>query len=592
MKESLFQVDLTGVLKVLSDSLYSNWDVFLRELLQNAHDAIARRKQHEAFNPSIHLEFFEQADGRVLLMRDNGIGLTSDDMETFLSKIGASSKSDRYNLFDRNNEDFIGQFGIGLLSCFMVSEKIEVTSRAAAGSEVFKWTGRTNGTYQIESIESDMETGTIVRLEIKPDIPLDESKIRQLLHRYADYLPLPVWFSINVGAQELFDRKFPWEAQGMTDQALRFGKYALNDQFQFHFPIQDRSGKTQGMAYVLPHQTHAGSSSRHTVYIKHMYVSNQTEKLLPDWAFFVRVVVNSQNLATTASREEIYDNETLESVRHDLGESIKGYLVKLSQEDPRALQEILSIHGQALKSLALTDEGFFRFIVEWLVFPTSEGRLSLSEILKRTDKLLYVPDLDEYRQLLPIAKANDQLIINAGYIYDTSIFEAYAHIGAGGKMIQRVNAQFFGSILQDPDIEVYDRYRPLIESLQAMLMEFEVELDLKQFEPAELPAMCYMSQQNLQQRDLKQINDEAKDDWAGVTASLFDFSPTFRSQLFLNLKNPIVQKLFEVKQIKKLEPHVQMIYFNTLMMSHYPLTAKELACMNENLLTIIDQSLS
>ena len=127
MSTSLFQVDLSGVLKVLSDSLYSSYQVFIRELLQNSVDAIqARKNLNHEFTGKITVSYFDKGDEKTLIVEDNGVGLTLDEVDEFLSKIGSSSKRNQ----KVNRDSFIGQFGIGLLSCFMVSEEVVVISHS------------------------------------------------------------------------------------------------------------------------------------------------------------------------------------------------------------------------------------------------------------------------------------------------------------------------------------------------------------------------------------------------------------------------------------------------------------------------------
>lgn len=592
MENSIFQVNLSGVLKVLSDSLYSNWEVFLRELLQNANDAIIARRAKGDFEPFIHIDFFDTEKSKVLILRDNGIGLTADEMVEFLSKIGSSSKRSATELFNREDQSFIGQFGIGLLSCFMVSDVIEVHSTSYQSQQTMKWLGKADGTYGIEEVPYNEQVGTVVKLEIKQDIALNHEKVVFLLHKYADYLPVKVNYAHNAGDETIFNKEFPWLLKSNTvgSEALNLGNRTFGERFLHFFPIQDDAGKTKGLAYVLPRPTHTASESKHVLFIKRMFISNDCGDILPKWAFFVKAIVNSENLSTTASREDVYHNETLEEVRNGLGKSIKDHLYTLSQNDPNTLNDIIAIHGHAFKALALEDEAFMSFISDWFIFPTSEGNFSWAQIKARPGKILFVSDIDEFRQIAPVARANNQLIINAGYIYDTPILERLRQADKKGR-ITLIDPEYFGNILKDLDVEVYDELRTRIDALQAVLIEFDVELDVKVFEPAHLPALFYMSQENIQQRDFESIKNESDDLWAGVTDAVFDFQPGFKSKLFLNYSNEIVQKLLSVHTTKALDPYIQMIYFNALLMGHYPVSHKELDRMNENILFLINNNL-
>ncbi|HTF82159.1 MAG TPA: hypothetical protein VL947_10550, partial [Cytophagales bacterium] len=154
-----------------------------------------------------------------------------------------------------------------------------------------------------------------------------------------------------------------------------------------------------------------------------------------------------------------------------------------------------------------------------------------------------------------------------------------------------IDPEYFGNILSDLDVELYDTLRARIEAMQVVLIEFDVELDVKVFEPKHLPAMFYMSQEDVQKRDFENIQNESGDLWAGIADAVLDFEPGFRSKLFLNYNNEIVQKLLNTTSGKPIEPYVQMIYFNALLMGHYPISHKELDRMNENILFLINNNL-
>jgi molecular chaperone HtpG len=180
MEPSVFQVNLTGILKILSDNLYSQKEVFVRELLQNSVDAIQARKKQEDFEPYIRVDYYQNEEGKGLVLSDNGIGLTRDEVEEFLSKIGSSSKST--DILSNQSGDFIGQFGIGLLSCFMVSDEIVVKTQVQGAENLVKWVGHINGTYQttVEAAQEDF-VGTRVILKLRTELDLSPSKIQDLL---------------------------------------------------------------------------------------------------------------------------------------------------------------------------------------------------------------------------------------------------------------------------------------------------------------------------------------------------------------------------------------------------------------------------
>lgn len=591
MNKSVFQVNLSGILQVLSDSLYSNWEVFIRELLQNANDATIVRKNKEKFDPKVQIDFFKNEHTATLIVKDNGIGLSAEEMVEFLSKIGSSSKRNPADLIDNNQNSFIGQFGIGLLSCFMVSDTIEVVSTNSSSAKTMKWHGNSDGTYDIEEIEFNEVIGSYVKLVIKPSIPLDNDKLVFLLHKYGDYLPIPIHYSYNLGHETVFNRIFPWdEKSNFGNEALLLGNSTFNEKFNYYFPIKTLDGQTEGIAYILPKTTYTTNQSNHVLYIKKMFINDSCEDVLPDWAFFLKAIINSNTLSTTASREDVYHNDQLEQVKYELGQSIIHQLVKLSETHGEVLNEIMLTHGQALKAMALEDDDFFNLMGDWFIFPTTEGHLSITEIKQKTKKILFVSDIDEFRQISPIATANKQLLINAGYIYDTPILLKMAENDHHNR-ISMIDPEYFGNILKDIEVEEYDRNVDNIDLMQRCMIEFDVQIEVKTFEPATLPALYYMSQENIEKRDFENIKNESDDTWAGITNSIIDFSPGFKSKLFLNFNNEIVHKLILNATAKDLNTYLQMIYFNALLMGHYQMTNKELARMNENLLLMINKNI-
>jgi molecular chaperone HtpG len=587
MSQSIFQVNLAGVLKILSESLYSRKEVFVRELIQNAVDAIKARQNIEKFNPNILIEFYNNADAKALIFSDNGVGLTADEMEEFLSKIGASSKS-KENLANQRN-DFIGQFGIGLLSCFMVSDEIMVISNSLKSGKDTKWTGNIDGTYKTEPLETVSSTGTKVILKLREDIELEEEGLLSLVNEYGRFVGYPIDVEINGAFNKRFDDDFPWKNKGeMNEAMLQFGAEYFNEDFQNYFYLETADKKNKGLAFIVPHPVHHGTLQSNRVYVKNMFITNKSANILPEWAFFIKAIINSESLSPTASREEIYDNTALHEVQDELGSIIKQYLKDLSLKAPLVLEKILNIHGIALKSLALSDETFLKFIYKWFKFQTNRGDLTLGQIKEKSNRILYISNIDEYRQILPISTANETLIINAGYIYEAELLEAISEFDKENSY-QRINAEYFGNILNDLDVEEYNVLENRIENLQQYLRPFKCLADVKKFKPESIPALFYMSDKIIADRDITEIKKSSDDLWSFIADSVYQQQENLHSKLFLNYNNPVIQKV-----LKNVDPEldqmiVETLYVNSMMIGHYPLSPLELEAMNKNMIIMIEK---
>ncbi|MEM1349313.1 MAG: ATP-binding protein, partial [Myxococcota bacterium] len=190
-----FQINLRGIIDLLSDHLYSSPEVFLRELLQNGVDAIrARQRLEPEHHGRVTISVVEADDGRVeLVFEDNGIGLTEEETHCFLATIGASSKREE---FAEQRNDFIGQFGIGLLSCFMVSDEIVMVTRSAKEPGcVVEWRGRADGTYDTRRLDPDAQPfGTQVYLSCREgrERLFQADEVARLARHYGSMLPFPI----------------------------------------------------------------------------------------------------------------------------------------------------------------------------------------------------------------------------------------------------------------------------------------------------------------------------------------------------------------------------------------------------------------
>ena len=243
-----FQVNLGGILDVLSNHLYKSPDVFLRELLQNGVDAVTlRQKQRPSWRGGEIT--ISVVPGRRLSFRDNGAGLSEEDIHRFLAVIGQSSKTELVD--GRIPEDFIGRFGIGLLSCFMVSDAIEVHTRPQGGA-AHVWIGRADGTYTLSPLDPPCPPGTTVILDAKPGSEhyFQPEEIARLVRYYGLALPVPVYLEGNPEPLNHVPEDFSSITRG---QLLAFGSWIFDEDFLDAIPIQ--TPHISGVAYVLAYRT-------------------------------------------------------------------------------------------------------------------------------------------------------------------------------------------------------------------------------------------------------------------------------------------------------------------------------------------------
>ena len=595
-----FQVNLRGVIDLLSHHLYSSPGVFVRELLQNATDATrARRHLEPGHTGSVHVELIEKQDGGppTLLFQDDGVGLTEEELHRFLATIGESSKREA---LEAHRGDFIGQFGIGLLSCFMVCDELLVVTRSVKGDgRTWEWRGRQEGTYSVRPSEHPLaHPGTQLFLIARAEAAeyFTRERVRQLALHYGGLLPFPIHLTAQGESEHLNARPPPWrrvwEGAGERRRALlAHGREVFGMDFVDCVPLKSEAGGVEGVAYVLPFSPHFNARQKHRVYLKDMLLSEHAENLLPDWAFFVRCVVNAQGLRPTASREAFYEDTTLARARDALGACLRQYLVDLATHEPRTLQRLIALHGLSVKALALDDDDFYRLVIHWLPFETTLGTMTLEHYRQGSPTVRYVNTLDTFRQVSRVAAAQGLCIINAAYTHDAALLEKLPRVMKDARVELFSAAQLpqgFES-LTDEERAAVERLRRVAEEA---LAPFGCEVSVKKFLPPEVPTLYGDGESGALERDVERAREQTD----ALYASLLEGSREAdaheeRPQLCFNLRNPVVRRLARVRDPGQLRLSVEMLYVQALLLGHRPLNAREMALLNRGLLGLISAHL-
>ena len=596
-----FQVNLRGVIDLLSHHLYNSPGVFVRELLQNATDATrARRHLEPAHQGQVRVELIEKQDGGLptLLFQDDGVGLTEEELHRFLATIGESSKREA---LEAHRGDFIGQFGIGLLSCFMVCDELLVVTRSVKEAEgaSWEWRGRQDGTYSVRRSEHPLpQPGTQLFLTARPDATeyFTHERVRQLALHYGSLLPFPIHLTAHGHTEHLNPTPPPWRrayesAAERRRALLAHGREVFGMDFVDCVPLRSEAGQVEGVAYVLPFSPHFQSRQTHRVYLKDMLLSERAENLLPEWAFFVRCVVNAQGLRPTASREAFYEDATLASARDALGQCLRQYLVELATHEPRTLQRLIALHGLSVKALALDDDDFYRLVIHWLPFETTLGMMTLEHYRQGSPTVRYVTTLDTFRQVSRVAAAQGLCIINAAYTHDAALLEKLPQVLPDAR-VELFSAAQLPQGFEELTAEEHDGVARLRRIAEEALESFGCEVSLKKFLPAEVPTLYGDVEEGAFQRDLERAREESDSLYASLLEGTQDKAAhQERPQLCFNLRNPVIRRLARVRDTAQLRLSVEMLYVQALLLGHRPLNAREMALLNRGLLGLIESRL-
>ena len=574
-----FQVNLGGMLDILSNHLYKSPDVFVRELLQNGVDAITMRQKEQPDWTDGQLTI-QVKSGYQLIFRDNGAGLSETGIHRFLAVIGQSSKTELVN--GKIPEDYIGRFGIGLLSCFMVSNSIIVHTRPASGGPAHTWTGRPDGTYTLEPLD-DFSTGTEVILTAKPGMEhyFHTTKIEELVQYYGLALPIPIY--LNGDSKRV--NNIPPDFSGISrGQLLGFGEWVFHEQFLDAIPIQ--TPHMSGVAYVLPYTTDQSVKNCHRIYLKQMLLTEKGDTLLPPWAFFLQCFLNSTNLRPTASREDFYEDKELDQAKKEFAQAIRTYLTQLAKVDSERLRTIVQTHAQAIKSMAIWDEELFHIFIDYLSFETSEGILT-GAALKQAGKAFYISSVPKFQQLRSLFLAQGRLLICTGYVSDQELIQTLAkhyHLP-----IQPLHDNHMTAVLEAVTPTELQQAANLLDTANHTLHSYDCQSQLCRFLPVDLPVLYVMSDQTQFLRQVQSAQEHVSGIFSDALASMLDgIEEKPLANLYFNANNILIRRLMYLQNHTLLEQTILILYFQSLLAGGHPIQGGELRTMNQALLSMLE----
>jgi molecular chaperone HtpG len=393
-----FQAEARQLLDLMVHSVYSNKDSFLRELISNASDALDklrleafRNKDLDVDTSDLHIEIETDKDARTLTVRDNGIGMTREEVVDLIGTLAKSGTAElRQQLREAKNaaasEELIGQFGIGFYSSFMVADKVELLTRKAGESEATRFESGGEGTYTIETVD-DAPQGTSVTLHLKPEDKEDELhdytaewKIRNLVKRYSDFIAWPIRMevekrepasdeggeeTVTIDTETLNSMKALWarpKDEVSEEEYKEFYKHishAWDDPLEVIAMRAEGTFEYQALLFIPSHAPFdLFSRDGHTgvqLYVKRVFIMGDCDELMPTYLRFIKGVVDAQDLSLNVSREMLQQDRQIKAIRRRLTKKVLSTIKELQSERPDDYRTFWTQFGRVLKEGLMSD---------------------------------------------------------------------------------------------------------------------------------------------------------------------------------------------------------------------------------------------
>lgn len=586
-----FQAEVKQLLHLMIHSLYSNKEIFLRELISNASDATDKLRFESLKQPELlegdadyKLEIDVNKDAREIVIRDNGIGMSADEVVDNLGTI-ANSGTRKYlealSGDQQRDSQLIGQFGVGFYASFIVAEKVTVLTRKAGSSEAVSWVSEGEGSYQIEAAQKPTR-GTQITLKLREGEEefLDLTRLRHIIHKYSEHMSLPV--RLQKPAEDGKAAEYDVVNQGTALWARPKNEIELEEYHDLYRqlaydqdePLAWAHNKVEGnleytsLLYIpskAPFDLWDRDSRRGLkLYVQRVFIMDDAEKLLPSYLRFVRGVIDSNDLPLNVSRELLQSHRVIDKIRSASIKRVLGMLADLAKNEPDKFRQFQEAFGPVLKEGIVEDPENRDKILDLLRFSTTrteaDERIALKDYVQRMVKgqteIYYVtaenintakasPHLEAFAsrevEVLLLTDRVDEWMLNSIPEYSGHKLKSVVH-----------GAVDLGDVIQDPKAEgekarVEALYQALTERLESELKDKVESVRVSQ-RLTESPS-CLVVPENAMSRHLEQLLRQAGED-----------IPANKPILEINPQHPLLERMRETQDETLFEDLSRLLY--------------------------------
>ena len=403
-----FKTESKRLLDLMANSIYTNKDIFLRELISNASDALDKRHYLSLTNTDIkaddpHIDIEVDRKERLIVIKDNGIGMNKEDLENNLGTIAKSGSLDFKKELDEKSEvDIIGQFGVGFYSAFMVADRIDVISKKIGEDKAYEWISENEEGYEIKSAKKD-DYGTIITLHIKPkskefdfDQYLSSDNLQILIKKYSDYIRYPIRMDVEITKATSEEGKSETSIENKTINSMiplwkknkkeikeeEYDEFYMQNYYDYNKPLKTLHYSVEGntsytaLLFIPSKAPYNYYTTDYKLglklYSKGVFIKDEANELISDYFKFVRGLIDSDDLNLNISREILQQDYQMNQIKKSLDKHIKNTLEKMLKDEREKYETFFEAFGAQLKYGAYEDYGKNKdVLIDLLMFKSS-----------------------------------------------------------------------------------------------------------------------------------------------------------------------------------------------------------------------------
>ncbi len=594
MAKGNISVDSENLFPIIKKWLYSDKDIFLRELVSNACDAITKLKKLSGIgeaavedNPEYKVIVSVDKKNKKLIISDNGIGMSAEEIDKYINQIAFSGASDFLAKYKDENDkgaQIIGHFGLGFYSAFMVSDSVEIDSLSYVdGAKAAKWV--CDGSMEYEMSEGQRcERGTTITLNIAEDSKefLEENTIRQILNKYCSFLPVEIYLDIVGDTKKETDEKDTpkpinnttplWMKKPSECKDEEYKEFYRDVFFDFNEPLFwihlniDFPFNLKGILY-FPKINHefSGQEGQIKLFNNQVFVADNVKEVIPEFLMLLKGVIDCPDLPLNVSRSFLQNDGYVQKISSHITKKVADKLTSLYKKEKENYERYWDDINIFIKYGCMRDEKFYEKVENVLIYKTTDSKyVTLDEYLdgKESKDVYYVTDLEQQSQYINMFKEQGLDAILLPSLMDTH-FISFLEMKKQDVKFKRIDSALTQSDNKEADEE---KFKDLVEKVKGYIGDDTLKVEVKELKNAQLPAVLLLSEES---RRMQEMYRSYSQQLAGM-ANMFHDEFT----LVLNVSNELVKKITTLSEedAKIVCEHI----YDLARISHSPLGGEQM----------------
>lgn len=577
MAKGNISVNSENIFPIIKKWLYSDKDIFIRELVSNGCDAVTKLKKLASIGEAkvdaeekYRIDVIIDKEKGTLTISDNGIGMTGEEVEKYITDIAFSGASDfleKYKEKDDKDAQIIGHFGLGFYSAFMPSEKVELeTLSYLEGAKAVKWS--CDGSMEYEMTDSDKaDRGTKITLHIAEDSKefLEEYTVRSVLDKYCSFLPVEIYFDTLPKEEEKAEdgeEKEKIEPKPINDTAplwTKAPKDCTDEEYKefytkvFHdftpplFWIHlnvDFPFNLKGILY-FPKINHefAGQEGQIKLFNNQVFVADNVKEVIPEFLMLLKGVIDCPDLPLNVSRSFLQNDGYVKKISAHITKKVADKLGELFKKERESYDKYWDDINVFIKYGCLRDEKFYDRVKDYIIYKDLDSKyITLDEYLdgKEKKEVYYVTDENMQSQYINILRSQNENAVILPMVMDTH-FISFMEMKNGEVKFKRVDAALSDSVTEEKASE--EQTEELSDIFKKALENEELKVEVQALKTAEMPAVMLLSEES---RRMKEMYRSYGQQFAGM-------SEMFKEEytLVINTSNALIKKLTSLDEENK-----------------------------------------